>query len=469
MKSYSELVLEVCQIERDLGLYKHKIMRVPVWRIIQREYRGRYITNRTGVEVVNNNYSHFDFMQLLKTYLSSAIQTLKIVIKKKSFENVFLGFPRLEKIDGVYLDKFVDPLLAESNLKNSYIYFERGRSGKHVTPRLNNDKILKTEFIDFNSQILGVIITPIVLICNLSKLISVYRKASKRFDLTIKDFVKIIYSISQFTLQAYFLMFLLKRIHAKRFFGVAVNIFLPYIVACKKTGIPVYELQHGITIGPTITYSMDYEDFFRPDFFLAWGESSMQEVFSVPLSKMINIGWAFKSFIKRYKPEVLYPDNVYLIISDPEVTPIIVKTTIELSQLYSNCEFHIRLHPQEKLTEEQNATILQYKNISIQDNSINSNIALLAYHSVVGENSTVLYEALSIEKKVGRFCFNGFSPVSMPDATNDGFYYIKSINDFANFMTLENSTVKNNSIYSDFNANIINNLALKNTYIAKNR
>jgi len=459
MKNYSELVIELCNLEQVLQLELDKIRDVPIWRIVRRKYRGRYLSQRNISNPLNDNFSCFDFFQLLKVYFISLKQFLKLMFGSKKYENMILGFPRLEKIDGIYLDKFVDPLISGTRIKDSYVYFERGRSGKHFTPRLNNESVVYTEFLDFTSQILGVISIPIVFLCNSRKFMNVFRKASKSFTLTAKDYISIVYRCGVFIFFVFFLKIILRRLQIKRFFGVSAILFFKYTIACKELGITIYELQHGITTGPTTAYSGIYNEKLAPDYFLAFGKSSMKEVFSVPLSKMIDIGWAFKNFIKNHTFNILYPESTYLIVSDPEITHCIIDTSIQLSQMYPNCEFHIRLHPQERLTEDQQNILLLYKNILLQDNAINSNIALLSYRSVLGENSTVLYEALSMGRKVGRFCFNGFSPQIMPDFEQEyNFFYIKSINDFSKFCTINNDLSAPNSIYSDFNADIVNNL-----------
>lgn len=458
MKDYSEVVSDVCQLEQDLDLYKYKIIGVPIWRIVRRKYRDRYTDREIGVGALNN-HSQFHFCALLKSYLISVKQILKLLLKNEYVDNVIFGFPRLENVNGIYLDKFIDPVLLESNLKNSYIYIERGRSGEHLTPRLNNEKIFFSEFIDFTSQLLGGLIVPLVFMFNLHKFIGIYQKTKDVLGFNYKDVFETSYRTSVFVLQVYFLKLIFKRIHAKRFFGVAIGNHYHYIVASRKIGIPVYEFQHGIIVGQTTLYTGVYDPQMYPDYFLAWGKSSMMEFFGVPLSRMINIGWAFKSYLVKHIPKVNYPDNTYLIVSDPEVTHIVIKTAMELAQTYLGYEFHIRLHPHEKLNKEQEMYVLQCKNISIQDNRINSNVALLSYCAILGENSTVMYEALSLGKKVGRLCFNGFNPIAMSGISKDAFYDIRDVNDFANFVTWKRTeSLDDNMIYSDFCVDVVNRL-----------
>ena len=457
-ENYSNAVIEAVEKEKQLGLYSFLVLGFPLWHIFMYRYRGIYVLRKTGIPPMNN-YAKFKLNSLVNSYFKSAFQLIKLICSNTKYENVIFGFPRIEKVNNVYLDKFFDPLINKSNLKSSYIYFERGRSGVHLSPRMNNERIIYTEFIDFTSQFIGYLISPFILLRFLKPIYGIYSKAANDFGFKRGDFFKILFSTSTFIIKTILLKLILERLHCKRFFGTALNIFKEYIIACKKINIPVYELQHGITMGETVMYSGEYDSRIQPDFFLTFGESSMKQVFSVPKEKMRNIGWAFKSYILDFIPSNIQSNNVFLVISDWEITENIINTTIELSIQFPEKEFHIRLHPMERINSKQGNLISQFGNIKLQDNSINSNVALMMYQNIVGENSTVLYEALSIGKKVGRFCFNGFSPTRMYNSDDDGFYYIKDIKDFDNFIKWENKLTNNNNIiYSEFNVDLFNSI-----------
>jgi hypothetical protein len=122
--------------------------------------------------------------------------------------------------------------------------------------------------------------------------------------------------------------------------------------------------------------------------------------------------------------------------------------------MYSDYDFYIRCHPQEKLTECQIQKISAIKNVFIDDNSIDSFIAIESYNHIIGENSSVLFEAISLGKNVGRLSFDGFTP---EQSSNNNFYYLQSIDDFAKFVMQEPLDVKD-SIYDDFKSNYFNEL-----------
>ena len=85
-------------------------------------------------------------------------------------------------------------------------------------------------------------------------------------------------------------------------------------------------------------------------------------------------------------------------------------------------------------------------------------IAILPYNFVIGENSSVLYESLSLGKKVGRINCNGLNAIAYDAANSDGFYYINDIEDFSHFMDATVINTGKLQIYSDFNSNLFNSL-----------
>ena len=240
----------------------------------------------------------------------------------------------------------------------------------------------------------------------------------------------------------------------KNVFGVSRILFKPVSFAAKKNNIKVYEFQHGITQTTTELYGGNYLPAIDPDYFLLFGDACPHDVFGIPTNKVINIGWAFKIYLGETTNKS-YLMNSCLVISEPTITDKIIEATIELSKKYPAFEFHIRRHPQEAFSEEQIALINQYEKIKDVTNEINSFIVLLDYNFVIGENSTVLYEALSLGKKVARINFCGLNPVSRSE--EDSFYYLDTVDDYKNYIEGERK-IKSCAIYSDFKTNIFNSL-----------
>ena len=135
---------------------------------------------------------------------------------------------------------------------------------------------------------------------------------------------------------------------------------------------------------------------------------------------MINIGCAFKSFLKKRRIIIL--KDTYLFLSEPQISQKMVDTLSELANLYPQYSFHLRLHPLEKLTRYQQNSLSGFPNVAIVDNVENSTIACMAYEGVIAENTTVLYEAVSVGIKAARLQYNGFHTIHFKDEPQGMFF-----------------------------------------------
>lgn len=459
MKTHEEAINTIVDLERKLGLYEFKIAGIPLWNVIRYKIRGKYLLHETGIDEKGTARPVIRLISLIKYFFLSFKQIIFFLIKNDRVDNLVMGFSRLEKVGEFYLDKFVDPIINQTHLKDSYVYFEYGKTGQHKNPRLNKDKIIYLDCPYLLCFILGIAFSPLLWMFNYKVLNAFYREIKVY---VIKDdcsFKFILFSAGEAFWQYHFFKFVLKRIHAKRLFGVSRVLFLIPSLAAKRMNVPVYELQHGITNGATRLYSGYYNPEIDPDFFLTFGESCSPNVFGIPSDKILNIGWAFNTYVNSFDISNTCFKNTFLLVSDPEISQQIVSVTALLAEHYSQYVFHIRRHPQEQFNEQQKKVISQYSNILDVSSSINSNIAIRSYDFILGENSTVLYEALSIGKKVGRICFGGLYPKEYNFNQEDGFYYLHKIEELENIVYTEiNHGGK--VIYSDFNTDLFNSFLL---------
>ena len=253
----------------------------------------------------------------------------------------------------------------------------------------------------------------------------------------------------------------LKRLGVKRLFVPVAVIHYPYIAACKLLKIPCYEIQHGITVGQTSIYSGEYVPEAYPDYFLAFGQSSLKDkLFGLPLERMINIGFAFKTFFKGRNVAKL--ENTYLLLSEPEITPKMIHTIVELAKMYPEYTFHLRLHPLEALDQCQKTMLSEFANIALVDNIINSTIVCMVYEGVIAENTTVLYEAVSVGVKAARLQYNGLHTIHFEDEPRNLFFYMKKAEDFrlfANEFDISDANV--DFFYSQFDVKTFNTLLVR--------
>jgi hypothetical protein len=372
---------------------------------------------------------------------------------------LIFAFPRLQKVNNVFIDKFTDPLIEKSNLKNNCLILQRPHAGQHKIPRLNYKKIILTDCMEFTPIIVSYLLLPFFTIIFFKKIFAIYKKANLFFSLNIKDFIIFNIKIGSFY-TAYLIYYtFLKKISPKRIFVVNREINYAVIAAAKKQKIIVYELQHGVTHSWTVLYSGGYNEKIDPDYFLTFGEVWKGKQFGIPVEKIQNIGWAYKNSEVKNVYSKTYSNKI-LVISEPSISDNIVRATVKLAKTNPLIEFHIRLHPQEKLSKESNELITNLKNVEIQDNVIESSVALMQYQSIIGVNSSVLYEALSLNKKVGIINFEGCN-TNIPNGNLSKFFtLIKSSNDLSKFIKQSSEFVERNDIYSDFNKDLFNKILL---------
>jgi len=450
---------EIINKENELDIYKYRVFAIPFWRIIRFKLRTRYLRIKTGFQY-NTKKRSLSFKLLLFNFFKSLFQYIVLFFKGKRYENIIFAFPRLQKVGDLYIDKFTDPIILNSKLKNSCLIFQRPLAGNHKENRINSEITIKTDFIEFTSKIIGMFLFPFTGLFYLSTLIKLYKCSKESFLLKHKHFLFFTLNLSYFSISYYFHYFLFKKLKPKRVFLVDREIFFPIILACKRLKIIVYEIQHGVTHGETAVYSGKYDESIDPDYFLAFGEAWVGPQFGMPLDRIINIGWAYRDFIKGRYYNIPVIENSILVISEPHITEKIISITKELALLHKNINFHIRLHPQESLKDNHKEMLYGFDNIFIQDNNVESTLAVMSFKFLLGENSSVLYEALSFGKKVGRINYGGLFPEFVESYSIDGFYFLNSPDDFNYFInnSINNEYKVDNSFYSDFDKDKFNSL-----------
>jgi len=142
-----------------------------------------------------------------------------------------------------------------------------------------------------------------------------------------------------------------------------------------------------------------------------------------------------------------------IVISEPQISNQIIDSVLLLAKQYPQIQFHIRRHPQETFSEEQKARFANIENIKDITNQKNSILVAMSYDYIIGENSTVLFEGLSLNKKVARLNICGLHP-SMREE-NDAFYYIDSVDDFDKYVKGPVKLLEK-QVYSDFNVELFN-------------
>ncbi|MFL0072229.1 hypothetical protein [Tenacibaculum maritimum] len=458
MRSENEILKEIKIKEKSLNLYSFKILGVAVWRLVRFPVRVNKINKETGF-TNRTTKVRISFREVLFNYVTSFFQFIGIILRRKKYKYLVLAFPRLSQQDEGYFDKFTDPLIAQSNLKSNTLVLQRNLSGKQFSPRYNEDADYKiSDFIDYTSKLIGILIAPVIYIIYGKKIHKLVKNASTYFSLSNTFSLLISYKIGQFMIHCFFTKLILSSIRVKQILVVNRSIFMPFIRAAKVKNIEVLELQHGITHSETVLYTGDYQPEIDPDIFLNFGEKWIGKQFAVPIKKQINIGWAYNTWLLTKTNIKLIPKSV-LVVSSPAITDKILKTTLELAEQYSTYSFSIRLHPQEALSSAQQKQLHNRKNIVLDNKNIDSLISVLKHEVIIGENSSVVYEALSLGKKVGKIMFNGLDSKKKLDSKLEGLKYLYGIKDFSFFVSnASKKNISSSGIYDTFDKKKFNKL-----------
>jgi hypothetical protein len=457
----SETIDRIIEEEKKSDLYSEKYRGFPIWRLFRFHCRIRYLSEHIP------NYTNDATRQTIPLQLAKRLQNIctsfvnliSVVVKSKNFDNVIFAFPRLQNIKGCWIDKFTDPVIDNTKLSSNPLIFQYPTKKIYDGVRWKSKRVIKTDFIVFISYLLSLFGYPFYLFsCYRRSINSLYIKAKIFFNLSAKDQKKWHYQFCSFYFQTIIYKYLFEKIKCKRIFVVNRVSFLPQIFAAHQCKIRVYEFQHGITHSSTPLFSGNYDVVADPNIFLVFGKMWIGEQYAIPIDQIINIGWAYPQWIDNMvtmsKDQL---ENAVLIISSPEITNKIADTVISLSKKYTIWEFHIRCHPNEKMPEETKNMINLLPNVKVIDNTIDSFIALHSYQHIIGENSSVIYEALSMGKNVGRLAYNGFTPMRLKNIVDDVFFYLNTEDDFIDFVQrFEQKT--DNDAYSEFMPEIINSL-----------
>lgn len=447
-KDGKTILRELFQKEKEVGCFEYVIEGTSIYRFVRRSLITRLMKS-SGIEVMKIKDA-IDYKSAFKSVLVSVLQITKLLISGRKYDTVFLPFMRIDKVGGWYMDKFTDPLIELCfKDKEGYIIFDQGRAGVHARPRMHENHCVQTDCLVAGSRYY-------------SKLFwkSFYRKYKDTIDglydtiiqidsncgLTKTSIAK--YVCSGLRYQRYFEI-LFKRLKAKRVIGPTRR--RAEFTAAHKLGMKAYECQHGISYGETIMYGGFQPKEYTPDNFLAFGNNNPIDVYGIAPEKIVNIGWALNNIIASSKDFIQYNTRDVLVISDPEITDSIINFTLLLAKANPESHFYVRPHPHEKISESQKNRLESLPNAHWQDKRINIAMVMQGFTHVVGENSTVLYEALAVGKKVAKLYCEGLHPRYLREEDKDCFWEVRDEETFSRFLNEDISTKKAKSIYSPFN------------------
>ena len=448
------LLKNICEKETGHQIYNINIKGIPLYNFIRQDLRTKYLKLH-GVKCMDLA-SAIDIRKNLISAFMSICHVSKLLFFPRCRSNVFIAFSRIDRIGSYYCDKFTDPFIDYSNIGSDYIIFEHGRRGVHSRPRLHGNHIIYSDIITITARLISILLSPffkykykVELTLLFSSLYSIYGKEIINEKQIARSLLSSLLSTKQYK-------FLFGKIRARRIFAPVRPV--EEFVAARQLNMRCYEMQHGITYGETVIYSGYSEKMITPDFFLAFGDNDPKNVYGIEEDKIFNVGWPFSEYNVGFTYTHECNKKDVLVISEPEVSEAIISAVLKLAKVNPENRFYIRPHPHENYNEDQIRKIHSLPNITVQDNKINISVVLQSFENIIGENSTALYEALSLNRKVGKLFFEGLHPIYLNSNDKKSFWEIYSFEDFTNFLKESNTYIPKRNIYSRFNKDLFNRL-----------
>lgn len=444
---------EYLKIESSIqGLDEILLDGVPLWQIVRLKFRWKIlgtlaITTRPNIKI----------WDLLSNNLISLWGITKLFINRSHKTNVFFPHPRLFYVNGMYMERISDPLIDYSGMQDDYLILERHQNGIHKRPRYHGEKVVYLDLVDNTCSLFSRLLKFYYAGKYKHKINELLALLQISFDIKEDVYRPMIVSlVSQFLIKRKLMYPILRVISPKRVFIAPRTTFNHVISICKQYKITSIELEHGITVGETELYSGSYNPLIDPDYFFVFGEANVGPQFGMPVEKVLNIGFPYKKFLNDVGGE-RFADNCILVASEPHISYQIVEVVEQISKRYPDYEFHIRLHPQERMQEKELERIDALPHVKIVDNTIESFCAISQYSMVMSENSSVLYEAMSLGKKVARLNFGGLHVKE--SLLIHGGTVLNSVDDFGKFVTEPYSNKRDSKdLYSDFQKEVFDSV-----------
>lgn len=443
----ANLLRDIASKEINAGCYDFRIDGVAILSLVRDTIRTQYIKS-FGFPVLVQRTGVKSFKFVLSV-IKSIIHLLRLFIYGDKSQIVFYSFPRIEKIKGLYIEKFTDPIIEEINLKD-YIIFDYGRGGEHKTPRIHQDRLIYLDSLSLIATLESFFLWRFFYKRHYHEFEGFFSSILSVYSLNIdkKSIIKEFYGRYKY---ASYLSLILKKTQARVVIGPSRDFMRPISVAARWNGIKVYELQHGITYSDTILYTGYRDRFVVPDLFLAFGDNNPKDVYGIEEDKIVNIGYALWNYVAKLTNNDTDRSNNVLVISDPGITEQLLDVIVSFSRKNQSIDFYFRPHPMEIVPTKCLNIINSISNLHLQDRTINIFEVLNSYNYVVGVDSTALYDALSFKKRVGKIRTNDLNPSYLNEEDKRMFWEIKNTDDFWEFMNSEEvKEVK--SIYSPFDS-----------------
>ena len=390
--------------ERDPEILSFKIRDQSLWMILRQTMIQSVINNYTSIDNNPVRSPRSNLFSFLRTLFYSLIFP---PIKIKKGRVLFIA-SSLKKTNEEYINHIIDPLF--SSVKNdSYVFYE-GKNTIKKSFSSSERSLFWTELkINFKSNFKSLNKNDLE---TLRTFLLFFNQKLEEINLskTIINENFIIKRINLYFLKYEYFKTLLSIIKPKVILveGLCYSRF--YITcAANELSIKTGELQHGFIDKNNHAYNLSEQlaqhksiGHYYPDYFLSFGPY-WQSVMNIP-TEYIPIGF---SFLENFVTEQTLSKNAnsILVISNSINPDEIIKFTLKLNEIAKSRKVKIvfRPSPRERSNlKELYRQLMDDENIKI-DSNLNVFDSFLNHKTVVGDYSTVLFEAIDFNKSIYLF------------------------------------------------------------------
>lgn len=203
------------------------------------------------------------------------------------------------------------------------------------------------------------------------------------------------------------------------------------IAAAHDVGAKVVELQHGWMSKTHMRYSWPRTDFlpYFPDEFWAWGQYWIDGV-QLPANCKVRMMGANKNFNHYRDSNLSVKAKQVTVISQPFCSSQVLEETMAVAKVLPNYEFIIKPHPtenQESISEKLRQAP-KLKNIRVAQRDENTLQLITESEYCFGVNSTSVFEAIALGKKVLLMNIPGWESASDAIQRGDATFLADSSN-----------------------------------------
>ena len=462
-----EIYVDLFKREIEGGCYDVKIDGISLYQFVKRGIRV-WILHCHGYEIGYNVPKVVSKWGRRKNIFLSLIQILWLIIRRKKYDNLVYAFPRTEKVKGFFVEKFTDPIIDFSDVGKSFIIFEPTFQGEHRRPRAHDDKIIYTDAINWLAHVIATYKlkkNDALISGKWEELKTKVEGVFPETDLSKTNYKQLIVECL-YIVKIY--QYIFKRLNVKNFIAPSRPSHLLLLPAAKRAGVKTFELQHGVCYDiKHKTYGGYMDPMFTPDKFLSFGVINKAIYYGISDQDVVNIGWAFNNYLEQIITkgvEKERKEKEVLVVSDgvlKEIQEKILDAIFSFADKNRDIYFTYRPHPEETLSSNQIERIKSRQNVSLDDNTENLLVVLGSFENVIGGNSSGMYDALDMKKKVAKLSLNGLVPKYSTPGDEKYFYEIYDDESFVRFINSPKGEKPYKEHFSPFNSELLNALIRK--------